>query len=209
MSLEFWLLYTVTVFLASISPGPSMLLALTHGMKYGARRTMATAAGNVVASLLQATVSLLGLGAILTLSEGVFSVVRWLGAGYLIYLGIVTWRSSSLLQAGEEGGAPGPELTLRGMFLRSFLVAAGNPKAIIFFTALFPQIVGSGVRRLSEVSILLATLALIAFLCFMLYATAGQRILTLFSRQASGRNLNRIAGGAFIGAGIGLAVSRR
>jgi threonine/homoserine/homoserine lactone efflux protein len=66
MSLEFWLLYTVTVFLASISPGPSMLLALTHGMKYGARRTMATAAGNVVASLLQATVSIAGLGAVLT-----------------------------------------------------------------------------------------------------------------------------------------------
>jgi threonine/homoserine/homoserine lactone efflux protein len=71
---------------------------------------------------------------------------------------------------------------------------------------LFPQVVGSNVRRLSEVSILLATLALIAFLCFMLYATAGQRILALFSRQAAGR---RIAGGAFIGAGIGLAVSRR
>ena len=208
MSLEFWFLYAVTVFLASISPGPSMLLALTHGMKYGARRTMATAAGNVVASLLQAAVSIAGLGAILTLSEGVFSVVRWLGAGYLIYLGIVTWRSSSLMQAGEDGGAP-PELTLRGMFLRSFFVAAGNPKAIVFFTALFPQIIGSGVRRLSEVSILLATLALIAFLCFMLYATAGQRILALFSRQGRGRNLNRIAGGAFIGAGIGLAVSRR
>ncbi len=106
MSLEFWLLYAVTVFLASISPGPSMLLALTHGMKYGTRRTIATAAGNVIASLLQAAVSIAGLGAILTLSEGVFSVIRWLGAGYLIYLGIVTWRSSSLLQAGEEGGAP-------------------------------------------------------------------------------------------------------
>jgi homoserine/homoserine lactone efflux protein len=209
MSLEFWLLYAVTVFLASISPGPSMLLALTHGMKYGARRTMATAAGNVAASLLQAAASIAGLGAILTLSDNVFSIVRWLGAGYLIYLGIVTWRSSSLMETREKDDAPGSGLTLRAMFLRSFLVAAGNPKAIIFFTALFPQIVGSGVRRLSEVSILLGTLALIAFLCFMLYATAGQRILALFSRQASGRNLNRIAGGAFIGAGIGLAVNRR
>ena len=149
MSIEFWFLYAVTVFLASISPGPSMLLALTHGMKYGARRTMATAAGNVVASLLQATVSIAGLGAILTMSEGVFSVIRWLGAGYLIYLGIVTWRSSPLMQAGEENGAPGPELTRRSMFLQSFFVAVGNPKAIIFFTALFPQIVGSGVHRLN------------------------------------------------------------
>ena len=209
MSLEFWLLYALTVFLASISPGPSMLLALTHGMKYGARRTMATAAGNVVASLLQAAVSIAGLGAVLTLSDSVFAVVRWLGAGYLIYLGIVTWRSSSLMQAGEEDGAPGPVLTLRSMFLRSFFVAVGNPKAIIFFTALFPQIVGSGVRHFTEVSILFATLALIAFLCFMLYATAGQRILGLFSRRAAGKNLNRIAGGAFIGAGIGLAVNRR
>jgi threonine/homoserine/homoserine lactone efflux protein len=170
---------------------------------------MATAAGNVVASLLQAAVSLAGLGAVLTLSESVFAVVRWLGAGYLIYLGIVTWRSSSLLRAGEEGGAAGPALTLRSMFLRSFLVAVGNPKAIVFFTALFPQIVGSGVRQLSDVSILLATLEAIAFLCFMLYATAGQRILALFFRRGAGRGLNRIAGGAFIGAGIGLAVSRR
>ena len=88
MSLEFILIYSATVFLASITPGPSMLLALNHGVRYGVRRTMATALGNVGATLIQAALSIAGLGTILLHSETAFDVIRWLGAGYLVMMGI-------------------------------------------------------------------------------------------------------------------------
>ncbi len=80
MSFDFFLIYSVTVFVASIVPGPSMLLALTHGMKYGAKRTIVSALGNVSVTLLQAAISIAGLGAILLASEGLFNIIKWAGA---------------------------------------------------------------------------------------------------------------------------------
>ena len=84
MSFEFLLVYSVTVFVASIVPGPSMLLALTPGMKSGAKRTIASALGNVSVTLIQAAISIAGLGAILLASEGLFNVIKW--ANYIVYL---------------------------------------------------------------------------------------------------------------------------
>ena len=83
MSIHFILLFSLTVFVASIIPGPSMLLALTHGMKYGVRKTMASAMGNVTVTLIQATVSIAGLGTILIASETAFQIIKWSGAAYL------------------------------------------------------------------------------------------------------------------------------
>lgn len=208
MTLEFWMLYTLTVFLASIIPGPSMLLALSHGMRFGARRTVATALGNVCASLIQAGISIAGLGALLTVSEGFFLVVKWLGAAYLIYVGGMTWRSPR----SKVDGRPHeniPQTSLAKMFLQAFLVAAGNPKAIVFFTALFPQFIDPATSHLLQFLVMLVTLAAVAFGCFMLYAVGGERIINIFSGEQIGRYLNRVIGGTFIGAGIGLVLSRR
>src|SRR4030043_1076622 len=96
MSLKFFLVYSITIFVASIIPGPSMLLALTHGLKYGAKRTIASALGNLSITFLQAAVSIAGLGAILLASEGLFNIIKWVGAAYLLYMGIVIWRSPNM-----------------------------------------------------------------------------------------------------------------
>lgn len=94
MSAHFILLYAVTVFVASIIPGPSMLLALTHGMQYGAPKTTCSALGNMSVTLIQAAISIAGLGTILIASETVFIIIKWAGAMYLVYLGVVMFRSS-------------------------------------------------------------------------------------------------------------------
>ena len=209
MSLEFLLLYVTTVFVASIIPGPSMLLALTHGMKYGARRTVASAAGNVTASLLQAGVSIAGLGAILLASESVFLVVKWVGAVYLVYLGVSMWRSAETNLDVQNGAKRNASISLARMFSQAFLVAAGNPKAIVFFTALFPQFLDPSAAQIPQAIILLTTLAAIAFVCFMIYATGGEKVIAVLSGRRAGKYLNRFIGGTFIGAGVGLAVSKR
>jgi len=210
MSLHFIIGFSLTVFVASIIPGPSMLLALTHGMQYGARRTMASALGNVAVTLVQALVSIVGLGTVLLASETVFLTIKWAGAAYLIYMG---W--AMLLSPGPGFAAAGRDclshgrVPLRKMFFQAAMVTAGNPKAIVFFTAVFPQFISPKTGFLAQSSLMLALMAVIAFACFMLYAIGGQKIVTLFSRADVGKWIKRGIGAGFIGAGIGLAASHR
>jgi homoserine/homoserine lactone efflux protein len=209
MSFNFILLFSMTVFVASIIPGPSMLLALTHGMQYGAKRTMASAMGNVTVTLIQASVSIAGLGTILIASETTFQLIKWAGAAYLIYMGISMLCSSKMSLSPNESNHTNQWNSLRRMYLQSAVVTAGNPKAIVFFTAVFPQFIDPNAAYLSQFCILLSICAFIAFNCFMIYAIGGQKIVSLFSKATVGKYIKRVIGGTFIGAGIGLAVSNK
>ena len=209
MSFNFILLFSMTVFVASIIPGPSMLLALTHGMHYGAKRTIASAMGNVTVTLIQASVSIAGLGTILIASETTFQLIKWAGAAYLIYMGISMLCSSKMSLSPNESNHTNQSNSLRRMYLQSAFVTAGNPKAIVFFTAVFPQFIDPNAAYLSQFCILLSICAFIAFNCFMIYAIGGQKIVSLFSKASVGKYIKRVIGGTFIGAGIGLAVSNK
>jgi len=209
MTLHFIFLYSMTVFIASILPGPSMLLALTHGMQYGARKTIASALGNVTVTLIQASISIAGLGTILVASESIFNLIKWAGAIYLIYIGLSLFFSSNLLISQHDADQPEKLHTLRKMFLQAALVTAGNPKAILFFTAIFPQFIDPDSAYLFQSCILLGLGSAIAFGCFMIYAISGQNVVSLFSKASIGKYLKRIIGSTFIGAGIGLAVSNK
>ena len=209
MSFEFFLIYSVTVFVASIVPGPSMLLALTHGMKYGAKRTIASALGNVSITLLQAVISIAGLGAILLASEGLFDIIKWIGAAYLIYMGLSIWRSPNLAVSEKPSNHLSSKAPLRKMYIQAAFVTAGNPKAIVFFTAVFPQFIDPNAAYIPQFGMLMGTGGIIAFGCFMIYAIGGQKIVALFSKATIGKYINKIIGVTFIGAGIGLAASNR
>jgi threonine/homoserine/homoserine lactone efflux protein len=206
MSLQFLLIYSLTVFLASIIPGPSMVLALTHGIRYGARRTIATALGNATASFLQAVISMAGLGALLAASETAFSVVKYAGAAYLVWLGLNMMFSKNKQEKKLEHDHNNKSFI--SLFRQGFCVAAGNPKAIIFFTALFPQFISESGTQLSSWAALLGILVLIAFSCMMIYAFFGSRVKNAFSNSFVGRYMNKIMGTVFISFGIGLASVR-
>ena len=209
MSFNFILLFSVTVFIASIIPGPSMLLALTHGMHFGVKRTMASAMGNVTVTIVQASISIAGLGAVLMASETMFQVIKWVGAIYLIYMGVNFLRSSKTSLSPVKLNNSENWKSLRKMYIQGALVTAGNPKAIVFFTAIFPQFVDPNTTYLIQFSILLSICAFIAFSCFMIYAIAGSKIVSVFSSTSVGKYIKRIIGGTFIGAGVGLAVSNK
>ncbi len=209
MTFNFLLLYSITVFIASILPGPSMLLALTHGMQYGAKKTIASALGNVTVTLLQAVISIAGLGTVLIASETVFYTIKWAGAAYLIYIGLSIFFSPDMPGAQQNSHKSKKRNTLRKMFLQAALVTAANPKAIVFFTAIFPQFIDPDSAYLYQSYILLGLCAVIAFSCFMIYAVSGQKMVLLFSKARVGKYLKRIMGGTFIGAGVGLAVSNK
>ena len=209
MSFNFILLYTTTIFIASIIPGPSMLLALTHGMQFGAKRTIASAMGNVTTTLIQALISIGGLGTILIASETAFQIVKLAGAVYLIYIGFGILFSPKMSISQQNNINPKKEISLRKMYIKAVYVTAGNPKAIVFFTAVFPQFINPNAAYLPQFCLLMSIGCLIAFGCFMLYAISGQKFVLLFSSATIGKYINKIIGGTFVGAGISLATSNR
>lgn len=208
MSLEFWGVYVLTVFLASIIPGPSMILALSHGVKFGVRKAMATALGNCTASFLQAVVSIAGLGALLAASETAFMIVKYAGAAYLVWLGIGMFFSDKF-KIEDKNPALKEVPSFNRLFMQGFWVAAGNPKAIVFFSALFPQFISAQQAGSQHFALLLGLLTVIAFGCMMIYATGGSKFKTLFRGSAIGNHMNKFFGASFVGLGVGLACSRR
>lgn len=209
MSFNFILLFSMTVFTASIIPGPSMLLALTHGMQYGVKRTISSAMGNVTVTLIQAVISIIGIGAILIASGTIFHIIKWAGAVYLIYMGMRILCSSKMSFMQNKTNHSTGWNSLRKMYLQAAFVTAGNPKAIVFFTAVFPQFIDPNAAYLYQSCILMSICGFIAFCSFMIYAMGGQKIVSLFSKATFGKYVKKIIGCTFIGTGIGLAASNK
>ncbi|CCK79476.1 LysE family translocator [Desulfobacula toluolica] len=209
MSFNFIMMFSMTVFIASIIPGPSMLLALTHGIHYGAKKSMASAMGNVTITFIQASISIAGLGTILMASETAFQLIKWAGAAYLLYIGISILCSSEMSLSTKNLNRSTKKNSLTGMYLQAAFVTAGNPKAIVFFTAVFPQFIDPGMAYFYQFCVLMTICTFIAFSCFMIYAICGQKIVSLFSKDMVGKHIKRIIGSTFIGAAIGLAASNK
>lgn len=162
--------------------------------------------GNVSVTIIQASISIAGLGTVLLASETVFNLIKWAGAFYLIYVGTLMIFSSETLLTHVKDDQNKGQSPLR-MFLEAAMVTAGNPKAILFFTAIFPQFIDPKADFLNQYALLMVILNIVAFICFMIYALSGQKIVRLFAEADIGRVLKRIIGGTFIGTGIGLAAS--
>lgn len=207
MDFNFWLVYASVVFAASIIPGPSMLLALTHGIKYGYKRATATALGNTTASILQAIVAISGLSIVLTTSQGLFEIIRYAGAIYLIYIGIMLFKAPMDNDLAMDEKYLN-DTSLLCMFNQAFFIAIGNPKAIIFFTALFPQFINNPNAPMIQYVFMTITLGLIAFSCMMIYSLAGHKASYFFKTSKIGKYLNQITGGIFVTAGCGVAIAK-
>ncbi|HNX58585.1 MAG TPA: LysE family translocator [Spirochaetota bacterium] len=205
MSLAFIAVFSATVFVASVTPGPSMLLALDHGIRYGRRRSLESAFGNVCGTLVQSAASLAGLGAVLAGSEILFSVIRWAGAAYLAYLGIKIIIGGSLV-SDSPAAKTGKR---KSLFFQAFFVTLGNPKAIFFFSALYPQFIDSAHMTVPHGCVMISITLIITFVCMMLYASAGDRIKALFKRRRLGRALSAAVGGSLIAIGAKIAFDRR
>ena len=207
MSFSFFTIFLVTMAIATITPGPSMLLALNHGIAFGWRRSLATAWGNVAATLLQCLVSFAGLGFILAKAAWVFTAIRWAGAAYLVYLGgRLLFGPVDMVADGAAVQGARPR---RSLFREAFIVTASNPKAVFFFSSLFPQFFADGQLSLGKAAVLCGSTLVTTFGCMMLYATAGQRIQGLFRRPRFRAVFQRGVGARLVGFGAGLALERK
>lgn len=207
MTLQYFLAYFLILFIATITPGPSMLLAINHGVNYGLFRTIYSCSGNLLGNLLMAIASILGLGAVLIASGVVFNIIRWVGIIYLVYIGIKL--ISEPVKAGQISNNSNISKSRYRLFIDGFLVAIGNPKGILFFTSLFPQFINIEHAKTNEFALILSTLGIVAFGCYMLYAIFGVKLNKLFQLYSFRKLFNRITGSIFICTGLTLAVSKK
>lgn len=210
MSWQTLAFFFATAFVISMTPGPNMLLAMSLGLRFGARRAAWGGAGMCAALAVMAALSAFGLGALLSTSVVAFEVVRWAGVAYLTWLGIAAWRAP-VAPAGERDAAvaAGGEASPVRLFLRGALVAFSNPKALVFMGALFPQFIDAGAPLAPQLVALVATMVVIEFGWIMAYATGGDRLASRLTSVSAARGLNRLTGGLMIGAGGLLALARR
>lgn len=205
MSWTTWWLFATTEFVLCLSPGPAVLFVLSSALRCGARRSIAANLGILAANVIYYVLSATGLGAVLAASRMLFSVVKWAGAAYLIYLGATAILGKSVAFDVEPGKAVGA----RRLFGDAFVVQASNPKAILFFSALLPQFLDARHAIAPQVAILGVTSVLIEFCVLLGYGLVAGRAMHLAREPRYALWTNRIAGALLIGAGTGLAVLRR
>lgn len=207
MTLELWAVYLAAAVGLSLTPGPNGLLSLTHGARYGLGRTAFTVVGGVLGFMVLIAASLAGLGALLAASEAAFTVAKWIGAAYLVYLGVRLWRApASIVSVGADASDGRDAHPLR-LFAQGFLVATSNPKAMIFFAAFLPQFMTPDMSYWMQLAILGGTFAVTELLYELALASAAQRVAPWLTRN--GKWFNRVTGGAFVGVGGMLAAAGR
>ncbi|WP_252273875.1 LysE family translocator [Pseudomonas subflava] len=203
MALHTWLIYLTAVIGLSLTPGPNGLLALTHGALYGHRRALWTVTGGMLGFVLLMALSMFGLAALLETSAHALLVLKWVGAAYLIWLGIQLWRSPPLHLTPLEASAPRPGLQL---FRQGLLSALSNPKVILFFGAFLPQFLDPARSLWLQFVVMAATFAVVEGITEYLLARTAQRTRPWLER--AGRGFNRCCGGLFGAMGLALPLTR-
>ncbi len=197
--------FCLVAIVAIALPGPTVLLAMANGSRFGTRRAVYGMLGAVAADVVFVTAVALGLGALLRASEVAFSVIKWVGVAYLVYLGIRLLFSKGHLATLEDDD---PRGSRRAVFMRCFLVAVTNPKAYLFTGALLPQFIDPTSPQLVQYLIIGTVFCAIDFAIMFAYAAAGSTVVKLL-KQRGALWLDRICGAVLLVLSGALALTRR
>ncbi|NTF07604.1 LysE family translocator [Agrobacterium rubi] len=200
MPIENWLAFVAASAVMLAIPGPTILLVISYALGHGRKASSATVAGVALGDFTAMTASMLGLGALLATSAALFTVLKWVGAAYLIYLGIKLWRAPVSGEAAKEA-ATGKERPLK-IFLHTYIVTALNPKSIIFFVAFLPQFLTPSLPFWPQVMIFEVTFLVLATCNAALYGLLASAARNSIRKPKVQRIVNRTGGSLLIGAGL-------
>jgi threonine/homoserine/homoserine lactone efflux protein len=190
------LAFCIVALIAISTPGPTMLLALANGSRLGVRRSLPGMVGAMASDFVLVGAVALGLGALLAASEFWFSVVKWVGAAYLAWLGLRLLRSSGGLDMAASTPSTA-DAGARSVFAKSFFVAATNPKGYLFCSALLPQFIDASAPQWPQYATIAVVFALLDLVVMLGYAAVGAHAMKLLHRRAV-RWLDRCCGGALL-----------
>jgi threonine/homoserine/homoserine lactone efflux protein len=206
MTFQTWIAFSIAAAVVLVIPGPTIIAVVSHSLAHGRRAIVPLVIGVTLGDFTAMTLSLAGLGAVLAASATLFSLLKILGAAYLIYLGVKLWRSDPKTEAiGTGGEAVSGKSLLRDLFV----ITALNPKSIAFFVAFLPQFVNPSAQALPQLLVLGGTFLSLAALNATLYALFSGHFRERARSSRTLRWFNRCGGTALIGASIITAAMRR
>jgi threonine/homoserine/homoserine lactone efflux protein len=203
MTFESWIAFTAASAVLLLIPGPTILLVVSYALGQGWRTALPMAVGVALGDFTAMTLSMLGLGALLAASATVFTVLRWAGAAYLVWLGVKLWRAGGTLDAQPRTDAA-PVWRMLG---HAWLVTALNPKSLTFFVAFLPQFLDPKAELLPQMLVFEATFLTLAFANALGYALVASRARDVVRNERAIRAVNRVGGGLLIGAGVAAAAA--
>lgn len=204
MPIETWLAFSAASALMLIIPGPTVLLVVSYALGQGWRTALPMAVGVALGDFTAMTLSMLGVGALLLASASIFTVLKWVGAAYLIWLGVKLFRAGGTLDAKPRT----ERVSSARMLAHAWLITALNPKSITFFVAFLPQFISPSRDFLTQMMIFETTFLVLAFANAFGYALIASRARKLVASPRAIRWFNRTGGTLLIGAGVATATMR-
>ncbi|MBX4941619.1 LysE family translocator [Rhizobium binae] len=208
MSFEAWLAFAAASAIMLAIPGPTILLVVSYALGHGRRTAFATVSGVALGDFTAMTASLFGLGAVLATSAALFTILKWIGGAYLIWLGIKLWRAPVIGEPVADNDNLPEEKSLK-IFLHAYVVTALNPKSIVFFVAFVPQFLNPALPFFGQMAIMEATFLVLAILNASTYAFLANSARGLIRKASIQRAVNRTGGTLLIAAGAVTAGYRR
>ena len=214
MDFNTWLLFAFTIAVVIAIPGPLTLLMINSTIRYGLKKSLPIILGGSLASSILITVSALGLGAVITASEILFNVIKYLGAAYLVYLGVSLWFSAKgkakiKVADGNQSLALAEENELKpdsNLFFKSFMLGITNPKDIVFFVAFLPQFINTERGYTEQLITIVVTWFCVDFLCKTSYGMLAKMVATRLKSVSQTNVLDRISAVVFVAAGLAATV---
>jgi homoserine/homoserine lactone efflux protein len=207
MAFSVWLTFFIASWAISISPGAGAIAAMSSGLNHGFRRGYCTTVGLIAGIWTQVLVVSLGLGALIAASSLAFSLIKWLGVAYLVWLGIKQLRAPATPLVMNSTSQPGARR--RDLVLRGWMVNAVNPKGTVFLLAVVPQFLDLAHPLATQYAVIGATLAFTDLVVMGMYTAMAAKVLRLLKTARQMRILNRTFGGLFIAMGLVLATFKR
>jgi len=205
MTLELYFAYVTATLIVLAIPGPTIMLVVSYALTQGRKSAFASVMGVGLGDATAATASLLGLGALLAASATAFTVLKWVGALYLVWLGIKMWRSRpSALGAYQTADIPA-----RKIFWHAYIVTSLNPKGIVFFIAFLPHFIAPQAPVVPQLVLLGTTFVVLGILNAAVYALAAAAIGRKLRNPSLMRIVNRVGGGFLISAAAMTAALQR
>ncbi|WP_202973199.1 LysE family translocator [Psychromonas sp. psych-6C06] len=199
------LLFLVTFFAVSVTPGLCMTLSLTLGMTIGIKRSLWMIVGELIGVGLVALAALLGVATLLLTYPSLFVALKYGGGAYLCYLGVQMWRSKGKM-AIDLGNETQQNVSALSLAVQGFVTAIANPKGWVFMISLLPPFINTQQPLLPQASVLIAIILVLELICLLLYASGGRALRRLLEKKNNVQLMNRIAGTMMLGVALWLVV---
>ncbi|MGY3571033.1 homoserine/homoserine lactone efflux protein [Vibrio paucivorans] len=204
MDTHVWLAYVVTAIVFSLAPGSGTVNSISNGLSYGTRKSLAAIVGLQIGLAFHIILVGAGVGALVAKSALAFSIIKWVGAAYLVWLGIQKWRDRSSLTTQADS----TELSAWSMMNKAVLINLTNPKSIVFLVALFPQFIDPAKDQLTQLAVLGVTTVAIDSIVMLGYTSLAAQMGRFIRSERIMMKINKVFGSMFMGCGALLAAAK-